>query len=83
MFENLFRGLADVGGTQRMSRRDHYLRDTRYLKREPFGRGVNRRRTILVVPELRKRRSERDPAELARQIAAARERWCGERGPQR
>lgn len=36
-----------------------------------FGRGKSRKISVLLVPELRKRRSERDPALLAQQIKDA------------
>lgn len=44
------------------------------INRLAFGRGPNPKVSVLLVPELRKRRSERDPVLLAQQIKSHRER---------
>lgn len=36
-------------------------------RKNPFGRGLNRKKTVLLVPELRKPRSQRDPELLRKQ----------------
>lgn len=61
-----------------MTCRQHYLRDL-LRGREPFGRGENRERSVLLVPELRKRRGLRNDKRLRHQMhEAARRMATGE-----